>query len=59
MSLERFDHLLGLVENNITKENTNFCKAISAEERLAVTLHQENLTSLHQENRNNHYLRIS
>ena len=38
MSPERFDHLLGLVENSITKEDTNFRKAISAGERLAVTL---------------------
>ena len=38
MSPERFDHLLGLVENRITKEDTYFRKAISAGERLAVTL---------------------
>ena len=38
MSPERFDHLLGLVENSITKVDINFRKAISAEERLAVTL---------------------
>ena len=38
MSPERFDHLLGLEENSITKEETNFRKAISAGERLAVTL---------------------
>ena len=38
MSPERFDHLLGLVENSITKEDTNFRKAISAGERLTVTL---------------------
>ena len=38
MSPERFDHLLGLVKNSITKEDTNFRKAISAGERLAVTL---------------------
>ena len=30
--------MLGLVENSITKEDTNFRKAISARERLAVTL---------------------
>ena len=38
MSPERFHHLFGLVEKIITKEDINFCKAISAEERLAVTL---------------------
>ena len=38
MSPERFDHLLGLVENSITKEDTNFRKAISAGGRLAATL---------------------
>ena len=38
MSPERFDHLLGLVENSITKEDINIRKAISAEESLAVTL---------------------
>ena len=38
MSPERFHHLFGLVENIITKEEKNFCKAISAGERLAVTL---------------------
>ena len=38
LSPERFDHMLGLVENSITKEDTNFRKAISAGERLAVTL---------------------
>ena len=38
MSPERFDHLLSLVSPYITKKNTNFRKAISAAERLAVTL---------------------
>ena len=38
MSPERFDHLLRLVKNSIAKEDTNFRKAISAGERLAVTL---------------------
>ena len=38
MSPERFDRLLGLVENSVTKEDTNFRKAISADKRLAVTL---------------------
>ena len=37
MSSERFDHFLGFVENSIRKEDTNFCKAISSGERLAVT----------------------
>ena len=30
MCSERFDHLLGLVKNSITKENINFRKAVSA-----------------------------
>ena len=38
MSPERFDHLLGLVSPLITKEDTNYRKAISAAERLALTL---------------------
>ena len=38
MSPERFDYLLGLVENSILWEDTNFRKAISAGEMLAVTL---------------------
>ena len=38
MSPEWFDHLLGLIENRITKEETNFRKAISAGEKLAVAL---------------------
>ena len=39
MCPERFDHFLGLIKNSITKEDTNFCEAISTGERLAVTLH--------------------
>ena len=35
---ERYDHLLGLVENSITKEDINFRKAISAGKELVVTL---------------------
>ena len=38
MTPERFDHLLGLVRPKIEKNNTNFRKAIKAEERLALTL---------------------
>ena len=38
MSPERFEHLLQLVGPNITKQNTQFRTAISAEERLIVTL---------------------
>ena len=38
MSPERFDHLLSLVDPIISKKDTNFRKAISAGERLAVTL---------------------
>ena len=38
MSPERFDHLLSLVEADITKESTNFREPISAPERLCLTL---------------------
>ena len=38
MSPERFEHLLQLVGSKITKQNTQFRTAISAEERLIVTL---------------------
>ena len=38
MSPERFDHLLGLIEPSIAKEDIHFCKTTSAEGRLAVTL---------------------
>ena len=38
MSPEQFDHLRGLIENSITKEDPNFHKVISAGERIAVTL---------------------
>ena len=38
MTPERFDHLLGLVRTKIEKNDTNFRKAIKAEERLALTL---------------------
>ena len=38
MSKERFDHLLSLVIEKITKKNTNMREAISAEERLVITL---------------------
>ena len=38
MSPEQFDHLLELVGPSITKEDTNFHKAISTGEKLAVTL---------------------
>ena len=39
MSKERFDHLLGLLrEKKITKKDTVLREAITAEERLAITL---------------------
>ena len=38
MSPEQFNHLLGLVEKSITKEDANLRKAISAGERLTGTL---------------------
>ena len=38
MSPDRFDHLLSLVKPLIEKKDTTFRKAISAEERLAITL---------------------
>ena len=36
MSLERFDHLLSLVEPPITKEDTNYRKLVSPAKRLAL-----------------------
>ena len=38
MSKERFDHLLSLIREDITKKDTPMRKAISAEERLVITL---------------------
>ena len=38
MSPERFQHLLDLVRPHIEKEDTKFRKAISAAEKLAITL---------------------
>ena len=38
MSKERFDHLLNMVREKITKKNTRMREAISAEERLVITL---------------------
>ena len=38
MSKERFDHLLSLIRADITKKDTPMRKAISAEERLVITL---------------------
>ena len=38
MSKERFDHLLSLVREEITKKDTKMREAISAEERLVMTL---------------------
>ena len=38
MSPERFDNLLSMVAPLIEKKDTNFCKAISPEERLTVTV---------------------
>ena len=37
MSLERFDHLLSLVEPPIAKEDTNYRKSVSPAERLVLT----------------------
>ena len=38
MSKERFDHLLSIVRDRITKQQTNYREPISAEERLVMTL---------------------
>ena len=38
MSKERFDHLLSLIREKITKKDTSMCKPISAEERLIIML---------------------
>ena len=38
MSPERFQHLLDLVRPHIEKEDTKFRKAISAAQRMAITL---------------------
>ena len=38
MSKERFDHLLSIIRDEITKKDTPMRKAISAEERLIITL---------------------
>ena len=38
MSKERFDHLLSLVKERITKKDTNMREAITAKERLVITL---------------------
>ena len=38
MTPSRFEHLLSLVEDKITKEKTNFRDPICAEERLSITL---------------------
>ena len=38
MSVERFDHLLSLLDSRISKRDTNFRKSISARERLVITL---------------------
>ena len=38
MSLERFSHLLSLVQERISKKDTRIRKSISAEERLVLTL---------------------
>ena len=38
MSNERFDHLLSLVKEKITKKDTRLREAITAEERLVMTL---------------------
>ena len=38
MSSECFDEILSLIKEDITKMDTNYREAISAEERLAITL---------------------
>ena len=38
MSVERFDHLLSLLDSRISKRDTNFRKSISARERLVITI---------------------
>ena len=38
MSKERFDHLLDLVKDKISKKDTNMREAITVEERLVITL---------------------
>ena len=38
MSKERFDHLLSMIREKITKKNTRMLESISAEERLVITL---------------------
>lgn len=38
MSIETFDFLLNKVKEDLTKQVTNFCRPISPEERLIVTL---------------------
>ena len=38
MSKERFDHLLSLIRDKITKKDTHMREAITAEERLVITL---------------------
>jgi len=42
MPSERFDEILSLIKDDITKMDTNYPEAISAEERLAITLRQTN-----------------
>ena len=38
MSKERFDHLLGLIREEITKKDTYMREAVTAEERLVITI---------------------
>ena len=38
MTPERFDHLLNLIRDKITKKDTRFRKPVSAEESLALTI---------------------
>ena len=41
MSKQRFDHLLSLIRHKITKKNTKMREAVTAEERLVITLLQQ------------------
>ena len=38
MPSECFDEILSVIKEDITKMDTNYCEAISAEERLDITL---------------------
>ena len=46
MSKKRVDHLLGLLRDKFTKEDTNRREAVTAEERLVITLRYPSKTSV-------------